>query len=110
MVQRKELGKIVSASFGMGGYQDCMIGLNLTFGGKGWGVCKFYGSWAIERSEYAKWSEDERVREVGSAGMKLAELLQKTNKRDVSQLAGTPVEVTFEGNELKAWRLLEEVL
>ena len=109
-MQRKELGKINSASFGMGGYQDACIGLNLSFGGKGWGVCKFYGSWAIARSEYAKWSQDDRLREIGLAGMKLAELLEKTHKRDVSQLVGTPVECTFEGNELKEWRLLEEVL
>lgn len=42
--------------------------------------------------------------------MKLGELLQKIHGRDVSDLAGTPVEVTFNGNTLHDWRLLEEVL
>ena len=28
----------------------------------------------------------------------------------VAQLIGTPVEVTFDGNRLKEWRVLEEVL
>lgn len=110
MNERKELGKITHASFGMGGYQECMVGLSLAFGSKGWGVNTFYGGWAIERSEYAKWSEADRMHEIGKAGMKLAELLQKVGKRDVKELVGTPVEVTFAGNELKDWRLLDEVL
>lgn len=58
---RKELGKIKSASFGMGGYQEAMIGLTLTFGGASWGVSTFLGGWGIERSDYCKWTEADRL-------------------------------------------------
>lgn len=34
----KQLGKISSASFGIGGYQDAMLGLHLMFESDGWGV------------------------------------------------------------------------
>lgn len=106
----KELGKITRAQFGRGGRDDCMVGLSLTFQGKGWGVCDFMGFWSLERSERCEWSEDDRLKEIGRVGMKLAELLQKTGGKDVSDLVNKPVEVTFEGNVLKSWRLLEEVL
>jgi hypothetical protein len=104
------LGKIQHARFGLGGYQDCQIGLSLTFSGQGWGCNWFVGAWATSRSEYTKWSEEDRLRDAGQAAMKLVEILNKTKKGDVSQLVGVPVEVTFEGNVLKDWRVLEEVL
>lgn len=107
---RKELGKIVSARFGIGGYQDCMIGLSLEFSMKGSSVGTFIGTWAIQRSEHAKWSEEERLAELGRTVMKLAELLEKIRGQDVSDLLGIPVELTFDGQMLKDWRLLEEVL
>jgi hypothetical protein len=107
---RKELGKIVAIKFGLGGYQDACIGLSISFGGKGWGVNTFIGGWAIERSDYCKWTEEDRLRDIGKAGMKLVEMLNATRKTDVTQLVGTPVECSFEGNELKDWRLLDEVL
>lgn len=107
----KELGKISSASFGMGGYQDCMIGLSLTFSTKGGGaVSTFLGAWAAERSGTALWTEESRLQKIGAACMKLADLLKKTGKRDVAELAGAPVEITFDGNRMVDWRLLEEVL
>lgn len=108
-----QLGKISRASFGLGGYQDAMVGLSLTFSGKGWGVCDFIGAWSLERSESTKWTEEERLTDIGKAGMKLAEMLTKIGKRDVSELVGTPVQVTFEreyGGKLVSWRLLDEVL
>lgn len=109
-MNRKELGKIKHASFGLGGYQDCQIGLWLTFGGEAWGVSAGEGAWATTRTEHCKWTEEDRVREAGKAAMKLAGLLQAAHKMDVSELVGVPVEVTFDGNRLTDWRLLTEVL
>ena len=107
---RKELGKISGVSFGWGGYQDACLGLSLSFSMKGSGVNTFIGDWGIEHSEYCKWSEEGRVRKLGETVMKLGKMLSAAHKTDVTQLVGVPVELTFDGNLLKDWRLLEEVL
>lgn len=109
---RKEIGKIQKVSFGFGGYQDAQIGLSLTFGSdKGaWGVQTFHGAWGIDRSEHAKWQEDDRLMELGKTCMKLRDLLRDAKVEKVDQLKGIPVEVTFEGNCLKDYRILTEVL
>jgi len=107
---RKELGKIKKAEFGLGGYQDAMIGISFDLGGEGWGVSDFWGNWALERSEYAKWTEAERITQLGEMSMRIAKLLEDAKIRSVSKLAGIPIEVTFEGNVLKEWRVLKEVL
>ena len=106
----KELGKIQSARFGYGGYQDAMIGLSLTFGGKGWGCGHFDGAWAIERDDYAKWTEQDRIDQLGQTVMNLNDILRKAKVQEVSKLKGIPIECTFEDMNLKSWRILEEVL
>lgn len=107
---RTELGRIQKASFGWGGYQDVMIGLSITLGGKAWGVSDFKGTWGTDRTERTEWSEEDRLRQLGEACMFLKDLLQKTKKQSVEELVGTPIEATFDGNMLKSWRVLEEVL
>lgn len=108
---RKELGKIDNARWGLGGYQDAMIGLSLSFSMKpSSSVSTFVGAWAIERSDFCQWTEEERLKQIGEAGMKVVELLNKIGKRDVKDLIGTPVELTFDGQSLRDWRLLDEVL
>ncbi len=106
----KQIGKISAARFGFGGYQDACIGLSLTFESKGWGVGTFVGGWAIERSEYCKWSEGERRDSLADAVWKLKETLEQAHKQHVGELVGVPVEVTLEGNLLKDWRVLTEVI
>jgi len=108
--ERKELGKITAATFGLGGYQDCQIGFWLTFGVEGCGVGDGRGAWALERDKYCKWTEEDRRSGIADAGMLLAETLKKAKKNNVKDLVGTPVEVTFEGNMIKSWRVLTEVL
>lgn len=110
MTDRKELMKITKAEFGFGGYQEAMIGLSLTFETKGSGVGDFKGAWSIERSPHAKWSENDRQKEIFDAVWLLKETLEKAKVMHVSKLVGIPVEVTFEGLSLKSWRVLEEVL
>jgi hypothetical protein len=41
---------------------------------------------------------------------KLKEVLEAAHKQDVSELKGVPIECTFEGNLLKDWRVLTEVI
>lgn len=109
----KEIGKIQNIKFGAGGYQDAMLGLTLYFGStkNSWGIVKFYGAWGIAHTSHCKWSHEDRLKQLGEAVMMLGDLLVKTGKKDISELVGTPVEVTFDGhNTLKDWRVLEEVL
>jgi hypothetical protein len=107
---RTELGRISADRFGLGGYQDAMVGLLVTLSGKTWSVRDFKGAWGIDRSDRAKWSEEDRLRDLGLACMFLRDLLTKVNKQDVSGLVGIPIEATFSGNSLESWRLLDEVL
>lgn len=110
MNERKELGKIKAATFGLGGYQDCQIGFWLTLGGEGWGVTAGSGAWALERDKHCKWTEEDRRAALADSAWKLAETLKEAKKHSVQDLVGVPVEVTFDGNMLKSWRVLTEVL
>lgn len=104
-----KLMKIAKASYGFGGYQGEQFGLSLEFSSPSAGVGFFDGYWA-DRSDFAKWSiEDQEKAFVGTAKL-VRDTLRKAKKRDVASLVGIPVEVTFEGNLLKSWRVLEEVL
>jgi hypothetical protein len=106
-----KIGVIKKASFGLGGYQECELGLSLTLDFKGSGVCAWVGGgWATKRSEYTKWTEEDRAKQQASLCTKLIELLNDAKIRDVSNLTGKPVECVFEGNTLKDWRLLTEAI
>lgn len=108
---RKELGKITKAQFGRGGYQDCQIGLTLNLGGpEGWGTSTFSGFWAQERSERSQWTEEDRITALGKVVMELNKILEDAKVEHVGELVGIPVEATFDGNILKDWRVLKEVL
>jgi hypothetical protein len=110
VMTRTELGRIQKITFGWGGYQDAMLGLSITLGGKSWGVGDFKGAWGIDRSERAQWTEEDRLRQLGEACMYLRDLLKKANKQTLDQLQGAPIEATFDGNKLVSWRVLDEVL
>jgi hypothetical protein len=92
----KEFGKITSAKFGWGGYQDAQFGLSLTIGGPNWGTGDFHGAWG-NRPHHADWSL-------------LRDTLTKAKKHSVDELVGVPIEATFDSMRLTSWRILEEVL
>ena len=109
----KMLGRITKATFGFGGYDEAMFGLSLTFTGGGdgsWGCGHFEGPWSMEPSEHTQWTKESQIKQMYEACWLLKDTLVKAKKKDVSQLVGVPVECTFEGNLLKSWRVLEEVL
>ena len=114
MNERKELRKITAVRFGHGGYQDCQIGLSLTFGGEGWSVGTFIsGHWdpcLMKHSEHCKWTEAERTAMQADLVIKISELLRDAKVDDVTKLLNIPVELTFEFTTLKDWRILKEVL
>ena len=110
-----ELGRISSARFGYGGYQDAMFGLSLSFEGSGWGIGTFEGGWSYDikcDAKYAKWTEADREGQFVKAVRLLNETLKKAKKRHVAELVGVPVEVVTggPGSTIRSWRVLEEVL
>jgi len=110
---RKELGKIASVSFGHCGYQECMLGIQVTLEGKGWGVGDSKGGWdaeIIKHDKHCQWTEADREKDYVAVMRYVSKLLKEAKVHEVSKLKGIPVEVTFDGNCLKEWRILEEVL
>lgn len=89
----KRLGRITSARFGHGGYQDACIGLSVSLGG-----------------ERSKWTEHDRDAEIAKSVRFLSTILKQAKVHDVAKLKDIPVEVEFDGMALKSWRILTEVL
>jgi hypothetical protein len=109
----KMLGKISKVSFGLGGYQDAMIGIHFSFSSTGMGVSTTKSYWdanLIKVNEYTKWTEEKRKKEYAAIMYYISDLLKKAKVQDVMQLTNIPVELTFEDNTLKDWRILTEVL
>ena len=109
----KHLGKITKAEFGIGGYNEGELGLHLTFsfGACGTSISKSYWDCnRVEHSEYCKWSEEHRSRGYDEIMRFLSDTLTKAKCKYVSELLNKPIEMEFDGNLLKSWRILEEVL
>ena len=109
----KRLGKIESVSFGLGGYKGAMLGIHVTLGADGWGVGDSKANWDSEQikwSEHTKWSEEDRDGWYSEIMRYVSKLLKEAKVDSVDELKGKPVEVTFDGNLLKEWRILTEVL
>jgi hypothetical protein len=109
----KKLGKLSQVSFGLGGYQDACIGLSVTIEGDGWGTNDNKTAWdsnLIKHSEYCKWSESDRDQKYAEIMRYVSDLLRDAKVYSVEKLKGKPVEATFDGNMLKSWRILTEVL
>ena len=111
-VKDKVLMKIECIEFGYGGYQDAMFGLSISLSGSGSGVGDFKGTWGIdtECGGSCKWTEKDRDKHFSDTVRFLNKILIDAKKKTLSQLKGIPVEVEFENNTLKSWRILTEVL
>ena len=105
----KQLGKITSVRFGIGGYQDAMIGFEFNMDLTGGSIYDFKGSWK-NRPDSANYSEAERIEKLGQIVDEIKDLMRKSKVNSFDELAGKPVEVTFEGHKWVSWRILEEVL
>lgn len=110
----KKLGKIESVSFGLGGYQGAMLGLHVTLSvGVGVFVGDSRANWDAEQikwTEHTQWSEEDRDGWYSEIMRYVSSLLKDAKVDTVDKLKGKPVEVTFDGNTLKEWRILTEVL
>lgn len=108
MIETK-LGKIQSVKFGYGGYDDAMIGISFTLGGEGWGCGDFWGWWTTSISSGTKWTQDDRIKYLGEVTWRIKQLLVDARVETIDQLKNVPVEITFDANVLKSWRILKEV-
>ena len=109
----KRLGKIQDVRFGLGGYQDAMLGIHVTLGNEGWGVGDSRANWDVEQikwTENTQWTEEDRDGWYAEIMRYVSKLLKEAKVDSVDKLKGKPVEVTLEGNTLKEWRILTEVL
>ena len=104
-----QLGKIQHVRLGSGGYQDACFGISFTLGGEGWGVQDFWGTWET-RSDSAKYSEEEWKESHHKTYFRLMQLMKDAKVSDLNKLKDIPVECVFDGNLLKSWRVLKEVL
>ena len=109
----KYLGKNSSVKFGIGGYNDAELGLHLSFSFDSKGVSSSKSFWdcnMIKHSEYCKWSEEDRIKGYSDVMVFLSNTLKDAKCKTVEQLLNKPIEVEFEDNQLKSWRILTEVL
>jgi hypothetical protein len=109
----KKLGKIKSVTFGIGGYQDCQLGIHFTLGSESWGVRDSRSVWDPERiecKEYTQWTEEERTKQLNDIMRYVSSLLKDAKVSNVNDLKDVPVEIEMEGPLLSSWRILTEVL
>lgn len=109
----KSIGKIQGVRFGYGGYDDAMIGLSLSLGSdkESWGVGDFKGTWGMNPSKHAKWTEADQTKHWGDTVRFIRDLLKQAKKSELNDLVGIPVECTFDGmGKLESWRILEEAI
>lgn len=102
----KELGKISKVYFGYGGYQDAMFGLTLIFESHGGSCGHFIGYWPLQEDHDPKKSHEQAF----CAMEEIASTMKDAKVTEANQLVGKPVELTFNGLKLEAWRILTEVL
>lgn len=106
---RKELGKIKSVRVGFGGYQDVMFGVWFELGGETWSVGDGKGTWA-HWSEGRKWTPSDQADLFAETMRYMITLCEQAKIDNVAHLVGVPIEIEFDGNLLKSWRVLKEVL
>jgi len=110
---RKELGKIEKVSFGLGGYQDCCIGIHFTLSAGGGSVGFSKSAWdanLIKRGERTEWTEESRSAQYSDIVRYISDLLKQAKVDSIDRLKGIPIEVTYDGMVLQDWRILSEVL
>lgn len=109
----KKLGRIESITFGKTGYQEAELGLGITFAGNSWGVQwskSFWDANHIKCTDSSQWTEKDRDKHYAKIMRFVSDCLKKAKVNCVAELNGIPVECKFNGNILKDWRILEEVL
>jgi hypothetical protein len=114
METEKYLGKIKSVSFGIGGYQEAEFGISFELSFNGCSRANsFKGFWdysMIEWSRHCRWTEEERTKAFADMVKYISGLLKDAKVKMVDELKNIPVEIESEGDSLKGFRILTEVL
>jgi len=110
-----KLGKISKASFGIGAYNDTMLGLHLelSFNGGSSGTMTSHSILdfnRVEHTEHTKWTEEDRAQQAVEVLKHLSATLKYAKVNTVEQLVGIPIRGHFDGNTLRSWSVLTEVL
>jgi len=105
------LGKIVQAEFGTVKERDYFLGLQLAFEFNGGFNVSDDGYHTVNVSENCFWeSEIQKYERYERALKDLKRVLDDAKVNYVSELIGKPIEVEIEGDRLKSFRILTEVL
>lgn len=100
------LGKITAVSFGL---YDGRFGLTTDLSFDGAGCRDFIGNPAVYRDTFqyprSVW-DDDRLQMLD----RVQQIMDDAGVSDIADLKNKPVEVVVEGNTLKTWRILKEVL
>ena len=110
MDTRKELASIQEIEIGYGGYQSAMMGISIQLGGPNCGVGDFKGCWAEDPDKHSRWSKSDQDKSWADMIRWLRDTMEEAKVSSMDGLKGKPVEITFEGNTLKSWRILREVI
>ena len=104
-----KLGKIAEVRFGRGGYDNAMFGISFVLENEIGTVQDFWGTWSDDTGKPEAWKKGQ-LEFFGSTMKRINNLLTEARKQNVADLAGTPVEIIFNGDALSSWRVLKEVL
>lgn len=110
----KVLGKIQKVSFGIGGYNDSMLGISFHLSSGLGNVIDSarmaYDPSIIKVNERTKWSESDRDKQLSDIMRFISDILNQAKVDNINDLVGKPVEIEFDGMMLLSWRILTEVL
>ena len=106
----KHKGKISSIYFGLGGYQESMLGLHICFSFEMHKfICTSDAYWdyySVEHTERSKWTEQSRLARYARINCNISELLNKAKVRELGQLKNKEVTLTMDGLNLYSWELI----
>lgn len=103
------LGKIKNCYFGIGGYQDAMVGFTFALSTKEGDCVDFWGYWSYQLDD-EDLSKNIKKELFGDAVIKVSNILSDAKKKLLNELIGVPVEIEFDRGRLVSWRILTEVL
>ncbi len=109
ITEKKLLGKIDNAEFGLFPDRPFMYGLMLSFSLSGVGVLDG-GKYTVNISPECRWEESERQEAFTKQAEHLRGILRNAKCNYVSELKNKPVEVTIVNGTFKDFRILTEVL
>lgn len=107
--EKKLLGKIDYAEFGLYPDRPFLYGLMLGFSLSNLGITDG-GMYTVNISKECRWEEADRQEAITKQAEFISGILKDAKCNYVSELKSKPVEVTIKNNTFKSFRILTEVL